>query len=214
MLPISTTYRNTHISWVTHGLSFFCVIVFLISTLLFSLDGFVIRWGFVPSALKFTQLTSYLPIITSIFLHSNFLHLFFNLWYLNIFGRAIEEDMQKIYYLLFFLTGGIAANLLQYIFYPESTLPIIGASGAISAILGFYWIKYPHHTVKILIPSGGAQTSDTSVQTALLFWFGTQLTNALIHTASDNWQLGGIAWWAHIGGFIWGIVMSKLIRSK
>ncbi len=144
----------------------------------------------------------YIPFITSIFLHVSWFHLLSNMLYLWVFGDNVEDRLGHGGYLLFYLASGIAASLAHIFTEPSSPVPVIGASGAIAGILGIYFIFYPRARVLTLIPIGFfITTARISAKYFLIFWFFLQIFNAFL-LSGGNAQT--VAWWAHIGGFIFG----------
>lgn len=150
-------------------------------------------------------------LITSMFLHGGWMHLIGNMLYLWIFGNNVEDAMGHTRFIAFYLLCGIAAALAQAIPDPQSTTPMIGASGAISGVLGAYLLLYPHARVLVAIPFGFyIHTTRLPAVWVLGFWFVLQIFNSLM---TGN-QQGGVAWGAHIGGFIAGMALIPLFKSK
>ncbi len=151
----------------------------------------------------------YASTITCMFLHGSWLHLLGNMWFLFIFGDNVEDRLGQLLYAVFYLVGGLAATAVQWAIDPSSTVPMIGASGAIAAVLGGYAVTYPHARVRTLV---FLFILVTIVEIpALVFiglWFGTQLLQGLgmLHGGAEN----GVAWWAHVGGFVFGMVLMPL----
>jgi len=149
-----------------------------------------------------------LPLVTSMFLHGGFLHLGFNLWTLWIFGDNVEDRMGRLRYALFYLTCGVAAALGQALSNPGSTLPTVGASGAIAGVLGAYLRWFPHARVLTLIP---IIIYPLFVEIpALVFlglWFLTQIVSGAQSVGLPDLG-GGVAWWAHVGGFLAGLALA------
>ena len=157
--------------------------------------------------------TALLPIFTSMFLHGTWRHVISNMWYLWIFGDNIEDYLGHFKYLLFYLTSGLAATLLQVVLTPDSRIPNVGASGAIAGVLGAYFILYPKARVLIWFP---ILLFYVPAWVLLGFWFVYQFfVGAATSLAySSQTDRGGIAFWAHVGGFVAGIIMIKLIPPR
>ena len=152
-----------------------------------------------------------LTMISSMFLHGGFLHLAGNMLYLWIFGNNIEDAMGRFRFIVFYILCGIAAALGQTFQNPDSQIPMIGASGAISGVLGAYLLLYPHARVLVFIPLGFFSTLVRLPAVWVLgIWFGMQL----ISSAFSNSEGGGVAWFAHIGGFIAGMALVPLMKRK
>ncbi|MGI9228798.1 MAG: rhomboid family intramembrane serine protease [Gammaproteobacteria bacterium] len=150
-------------------------------------------------------------IFTSMFLHGGFMHLAGNMLYLWIFGNNVEDAMGHRRFVIFYLICGVVAVFGQVAQNPDSQIPMIGASGAISGVLGAYLLLYPHARVLVLIPLGFfMQMVRIPASWVLIFWFVWQL----ISSAMDSGEGGGVAWFAHIGGFIAGMVLVPFFKDK
>ncbi len=191
--------------------------IFLIELSMGQYRGYVIaKFGMVPFEItnavdlnpKVT-LGPYITLITSLFLHGGFFHLLGNMWFLWIFGNNIEDIVGHFKFILFYLLGGIAASFLQIAVSASSTVPVIGASGAVSAILGAYILKFPRARIKTLLFIFIFITVINVPAVAFIgIWFFIQLLSSLGRTASN------VAWFAHIGGFIFGILAIWLFQKK
>lgn len=150
-------------------------------------------------------------IFTSMFMHAGLAHILGNMLYLWIFGDNVEDALGHFRYLLFYLAGGVAASLTHVFLYPTSTVPTVGASGAIAAVLGAYLLLFPNRRVVTLIPLGFfIQFARIPAVVVLGLWFVLQLFQGTM--ALGMQQLGGVAFWAHIGGFVFGMVFGPLLR--
>ncbi|MFY9114664.1 MAG: rhomboid family intramembrane serine protease [Dethiobacteria bacterium] len=157
---------------------------------------------------------TFAPLVTAIFLHGGWLHLLGNMLYLWIFGDNVEERLGSVRYLAVYLFMGIGGNLAHIIFNPHSTAPVIGASGAIAGVLGIYFLVFPRAKVLTLLPLGFFITFvHVPAVLFLALWFILQVFNALI---AQNMAMGAeqVAWWAHVGGFLLGMTIGFLSRSK
>jgi len=149
----------------------------------------------------------YLHLLTSMFLHGSWMHLIGNMWFLWLFGNNIEDSMGRLRFLAFYLISGLAAALGQIITNPSAIVPMIGASGAISGVMGAYLVLYPRVRVYVLVPIFIIFTSIALPAWMMLgYWFLLQLFSGVL-SSSD---VGGVAFWAHVAGFIAGVVMIKL----
>ena len=152
------------------------------------------------------------------FLHGGWAHLISNMWALYIFGDNIEDRMGHWRYLFFYLISGVAAALTHILFQARSTVPVIGASGAISGVMGAYLVLYPGARVITLLP--GLFFIPWFVEIPAFFfigfWFISQLFNGLLSLAFTGPMAtyGGVAWWAHVGGFIAGVLLAKPLRDR
>jgi membrane associated rhomboid family serine protease len=161
------------------------------------LESFILKYGAVPH--EIVRLSSPQTLLTSMFVHASLLHLLGNMLYLWVFGNNVEDFLGPVRFPLFYLASGCAAGLLQVVFSPGSRMPIVGASGAIAGILGAYWVLFPRARVVTLIfivlvplPAGFV----------LGVWFLAQVLNIGMG--------GGVAWFAHVGGFLTGIGMIRI----
>jgi membrane associated rhomboid family serine protease len=156
----------------------------------------------------------YLSFLTSMFLHGGWLHIVGNMWFLHLFGSRVEDQMGHIRFLVFYLLSGIAANVVNYSVNFHSTVPGLGASGAISGIMGAYIVMFPRARILTLIPIFIFPFFiEISAFFYIGYWFILQLFSGTLSLAHYNAQ-GGVAYWAHIGGFIAGIVLLPMLRKK
>ncbi|MGH7307020.1 MAG: rhomboid family intramembrane serine protease [Candidatus Rokuibacteriota bacterium] len=152
-------------------------------------------------------------VLTSMFLHGSWMHLIGNMWFLWVFGDNIEDSMGHARYAVFYLLCGVAAALLQVVFNPSSVIPMVGASGAISGVMGAYLVLYPRVRVFCLLVLGFFVTSIAlPAWTMLLYWAVIQFVSGLSGLLAED--RGGVAFWAHIGGFLAGVVLIKLFARR
>jgi membrane associated rhomboid family serine protease len=151
-------------------------------------------------------------VFTSMFLHGGIMHLVGNMLYLWIFGNNVEDSMGHARFVIFYLLCGVAAAVGQAWMHPDSQIPMIGASGAISGVLGAYLLLYPHARVLTVVPLGFyAQMIRLPALLVLGFWFVMQIFSS---AAAGGGEKGGVAWFAHIGGFIAGVVFIPLFKHR
>ena len=152
--------------------------------------------------------------ITSMFLHGGVWHVLGNMLYLFIFGAAVEYRMGASRYAAFYFASGIAAALATVLIAPESRVPVIGASGAIAGVLGAYFIFYPRGRITTILPIFiFIQVIEIPAVIYLLLWFAIQLY-AGIAAGQQGAAMGGVAWWAHVGGFLFGIALAPLLAKN
>jgi membrane associated rhomboid family serine protease len=152
-------------------------------------------------------------ILTSMFLHGSWLHLLGNMWFLFLFGNNIEDSMGRLRFALFYLLSGVAAALTQVALDPAAPVPMVGASGAISGVMGGYLVLYPRVRVYTLVPVGFFLMSFAlPAWTMLIYWLVLQFLGGV--TAVAGARSGGVAFWAHIGGFVAGVVLVKLFARR
>jgi membrane associated rhomboid family serine protease len=150
--------------------------------------------------------------VSSMFLHGGWLHLIGNMWFLWVFGNNVEDSMGKVRFLLFYLLCGVTAAASQVLVSPASPIPMVGASGAISGVMGAYIILYPRVRVHMLIFLGIFITTITVPAYLMLgYWFLLQLAGGLPTLAKES---GGVAFWAHTGGFVAGMVLQFVFRDR
>ena len=197
--------------FVTYGIIMVNVVIFLSQFYVISRSPqfgaeLVYSFGFVPN--EFNPF----KILTSMFMHGSFGHIIGNMWFLHIFGDNIESLLGHVKYLLFYLACGMGAALAQFLTEPASTTPMVGASGAISGVLGAYMIRFPKAKVHIFaIIIIFITTFVVPAQIVLGLWFLMQLSGGLGSLGVDT--TGGVAWFAHIGGFIVGVTSLKYFQS-
>jgi membrane associated rhomboid family serine protease len=149
-------------------------------------------------------------VFTSMFMHGSWMHLIGNMWFLWIFGNNIEDSTGHVRYGVFYLICGVAAALAQVLVDPASVVPMVGASGAISGVMGAYLVLYPRVRVWTLVPLGFFLTSIAlPAWTMILYWAAIQFVSGLVGLAAAG-ERGGVAVWAHIGGLVAGVVLIKL----
>jgi hypothetical protein len=171
-----------------------------------------VRYTHPDIAAHFGWFDQFLPFVSSMFLHGGWLHLLGNLWILWIFGDNVEDRLGPGRYVLLYLSGGIAASLLHILTNLNSHVPTLGASGAISAVMGAYFRFFPHARVVTMIPP--FIFGPYIVLPAVLFlglWFLLQLMSATLEMGRVG-DVGGVAWWAHVGGFAFGVGASGFAR--
>jgi membrane associated rhomboid family serine protease len=221
MIPLHDDNPTTLLPVITVGLIAACVLVFFWQVSL-GAQGFetaVYRLGLIPSALlagkqlpaELAPVTPTLTVLTSMFLHGGWMHLIGNMLYLWIFGNNVEDAMGHVRFVVFYLLCGVAAALAQSLPNPDSDIPMVGASGAISGVLGAYLLLYPHARVLVLIPLGlYTRLVRLPALWVLGFWFVLQL----VSTALAESGRGGVAFGAHIGGFIAGLALIPLFKRR
>jgi membrane associated rhomboid family serine protease len=149
-------------------------------------------------------------VFTSMFLHGSWMHLLGNMWFLWLFGNNVEDSMGRGRFAVFYVACGVAAALLQVVFNADSPIPMVGASGAISGVMGAYLVLYPRVRVYCLVPIGIFPISIAlPAWTMLLYWAGLQLVSGLFGMMGGQDE-GGVAFWAHIGGFVAGVGLVKI----
>lgn len=203
MIPLGddNSLRKT-IPIVTYILIVLNIIFFLAE--LANGQEFVMKWAFIPRRFSADPLTDSPTLFTSMFMHAGWLHLASNMLYLWIFGDNVEDRLGKIKYIFLYLLSGIAATFAQYVFYSQSDLPNVGASGAIAGVLGAYLLFFPGQKINVLLGR-----SIVVMQSIIVIglWFFLQFVSGVGSLYSTQ-ETGGVAYMAHIGGFLAGLAVA------
>lgn len=213
MIPLKDLNPTRTRPYITIILIVLNVLVFLFELTMDlggELDSLIYNAGVVPAAIVENPFsTRSLTLFSSMFLHGGWTHLLGNMLYLWIFGDNIEDRMGHARYLVFYLLGGVAAAGAQIAIAPNSTVPMVGASGAIAAVLGAYLLEYPRARVRSLLLLGYfIRFANIPALVVLGFWFVLQFFNGLFSLSAMD--VGGVAYFAHIGGFVAGLLLIKL----
>jgi len=218
MIPISDNFPSRRLPIITRTLVVLNVLIFLFELSLSpeALNAFIRLFGLIPAYYttsegiqKFGLLWLGVPLFSSIFLHGGLLHLFGNMITLWIFGDNVEDRMGRGWFIVFYFGMGIAASLGQIISAPGSEVPVIGASGAIAGVMGAYFLLFPRSTVVLAVPIFiFIDFWEVPAPVFFVFWFALQFFSGVAGGES------GVAWWAHIAGFIGGMIIAKLFFSK
>jgi hypothetical protein len=223
MLPLRDDIPARHFPIATIGLIAANIIVFLFELAQGpGLQSFIMEYGFVPVrfnshlSLQLSDPGRYLPILSSMFLHGGLFHLISNMWFLWIFGDNVEDCMGSWRYVIFYLLCGAASVLVQAVANPTSQLPMVGASGAISGVLGAYFLTYPRARILTLVPLFILfYLIELPAYIFLGLWFLLQFLSGYSSlTVGTDATVGGIAWWAHVGGFGAGMLLLYLFRQE
>lgn len=215
MFPLYDTARSRKFPIINLALIAANVLAFLYELQMgpAALEAFISDWGLIPTRLAGEPATAWTTIYSSMFLHGGWFHIINNMWVLFIFGDNVEARMGSLRYLVFYLLGGTAAGLLQTYVLPSSQVPMIGASGAVAGVLGAYLVLFPRSRVASLVPIFFIFTViEIPAFIYLIFWFVSQLYSGWLSFQGVGGS--GIAWWAHIGGFLFGLFMSFVFASR
>jgi len=218
MIPLHDDNPTRRFAFVTATFIIANILVFLYEVTLPSeahLTAFFADFALTPAAVSAPgSVTAYGTIFTSMFLHGGWLHLIGNMLYLWIFGNNIEDAVGHVKFIFFYLLCGIAAAAMQVLINPDSTVPMVGASGAVSGVLGAYLVLYPRARVLVVIPIIiFLKFLRVPAVVLLVFWFGMQLLSGWA-TLGAQTTGGGVAFWAHIGGFAAGLVLIPLFKQR
>jgi len=221
MFPIADDNPRLETPIVTWSIIAVCVLVFFWQLSLGTTGGeiAIYEYGMIPARLfsaaqlqpKLAAVPAWATVFTSMFMHGGWLHIGFNMLFLWIFGDNVEDSMGHGRYLAFYLVCGVAAALAQAVVTPGSTVPMVGASGAISGVLGAYLLLHPHATVRTVVFLGIFVTMlHLPAMIVLGLWFLMQLANAALSSSGTP----GVAFWAHVGGFIAGMALVPLFKKS
>lgn len=215
MIPLRDSVSTSRQPWVTYGLILLNGLIFLLEFLSPDLNAFIDRYALVAARVSFLEPLSLYPFLTSQFLHAGILHLLFNMWFLKIFGDNVEDRLGHLWFGFFYLFWGVLAGLAQYVFMARSTVPMLGASGAVAGVLGAYYLFFPHHRVKTLIPVFGFwRVIDLPASMMLFYWFIVQLFSGVGSFLAAPAMVGGVAFFAHAGGFLAGWLVAKTWQKR
>ena len=212
MIPLRDHNKSNTFPFVTYILMAINIAVYLYMYFYLgdrSFDRFIETWAMQPSEIVVGA--SLVTLITSVFVHGGFLHLAGNMLFLNIFGDNLEDTLGHVKYLIYYLAAGLGASILQIVVDPASRIPNLGASGAIAGLMGGYLILFPKHRVDVLLPVfGWLQEASVPAYTMLFYWFVLQLFSGAGSLGAAG---GGIAYFAHVGGFVTGVILIKIFTG-
>lgn len=221
MIPLRDTNPRYTVPFVNYSLITINILIFLFQISLGrNLENFVYTFGLIPGRLT-EQIqyydfgfSTFLPVFSSMFMHGGWMHLISNMLFLYIFGDNVEDRIGHLKYLLFYLLSGIGAAASQYIINPFSQIPMVGASGAIAGVLGAYIFMFPRAKILTLIPIFYfIQFVELPAYLFLGIWFFLQFVSGVFMLGIGS-DAGGIAWWAHIGGFVSGAILLIIFKRK
>lgn len=218
MIPIRDTTPTRNVPVANNALIAINVVVFFIEV--FQQGGgerFIFTYGLVPARYTIDHIARHFSLfhqafawLTFMFLHGGIWHLVSNMWFLHIFGDNVEDRLGPARYLLFYLACGLVSGLSHFLLHQQSLAPVIGASGAVAGVMGGYFLLHPRSRILTLVPIIIIPLFfEIPAFFFLGFWFFLQFLNA----AASAGTVGGVAWWAHVGGFLCGMLLLKLIEA-
>lgn len=214
MFPISDSIPPRRLPFINVAIIIATTYVFYRQLVAPSPDVFIQQYALIPSLADFNNPQSLIPFVTAIFLHGGFLHIISNMWFLWVFGDNVEGHLGFFPYVLLYFLAGITGNVAQYSLMPSSTVPMLGASGAVAGVLGAYFVLFPHSQIKTLVPVFVFLTTiNIPAYFMLGYWFVLQILSGAASLPFSN-ETGGIAFWAHVGGFATGIFIAKFFNDK
>jgi membrane associated rhomboid family serine protease len=211
MFPLRDTQPSYSTPVVTICLIVVNILVFLFEFSLdaYSQNAFISTWGLIPDQFHLAN------VLTSMFLHGGWMHVLGNMWFLWIFGDNIEDILGHGKYLVFYLLSGIAAALTQTLLNPYSRVPMVGASGAIAGVMGAYMVKFPQSRIRTLaFILFFITTFDVPAWVMLIYWFAIQVFSGVGSVGYSTASQGGTAFFAHVGGFLAGILLVNVMGPK
>jgi membrane associated rhomboid family serine protease len=222
MIPIRHTLPMNRKPVVNRMLVFLNIAAFIVQIFMGpNAERLIDTFGFMPARLLHPAVLGYAPweawmtLVTSLFLHGGFVHLAGNMIYLWVFGGPVEDVLGHVRYLIFYIACGAIGSIVHTLVFPTSTIPSIGASGSIAGILGAFLVLRPHAQIVTLLPLV-VYWAMIEIRAALFLpiWFLMQFFNGFLSLAAarQTEEVAGIAWWAHVGGFLFGAIVAVLVR--
>ena len=216
MIPLRDDIPSRRFPFITYGIIAMNVVVFWHELQLGSgLDRFVDSFGLVPVRFHgaYDPVARFVPVLTSMFVHGGLMHLLGNMLFLHIFGDNVEDRFGHFRFLAFYLGCGTIAAVVQVAMLPRSAMPMVGASGAVAGVTGAYFVFYPRARVLMLVPIFLFwEVIQVPAVVFLLLWFAMQLAYGMVSLGRP--ESGGVAWWAHVGGFGSGAMAAFLLSWR
>lgn len=218
MIPLRDTASRQKLPVATLSIITINIIIFIKQLILPYDDNLnmIYRYALIPSqfAQGLIHFESYIPLFTSMFMHGDLVHIISNMWVLWLFGDNVEESMGAFRFVIFYILTGLVAGFAHFLFNPMSDIPTVGASGAIAGVMGAYFIMFPHSKIVTLIPFIPFVPFFIRVPAPifLFIWFISQLRSGIMSGICGT--IGGVAWWAHIFGFLAGLYLHDRFLKK
>ena len=214
MFPISDSIHTNKFPIITVTIILVTAFVFFLQITSTNPDLIIRNYAVIPSLVHFSNISTLLPFVTAIFLHGGFLHILSNLWFLWIFGDDVEGTIGYIPYIFLYFLAGIVGNVVQYFLMASSSIPMLGASGAIAGVLGAYFVMFPFSKIKTLLPIFYFVTIVNIPAPIMLgYWFVLQLLSGAVSLPFAA-GTGGVAFWAHVGGFMTGVLFGLFFKNR
>ena len=214
MIPIADSEKSRRFPFLNILFIGLNVLAFYLQITALNPEAFIYKYALVPSEIDFSNFATLYPFVTSMFLHGGFLHIGSNMLFLWVFGDNVEGHLPPFVYLFLYLGAGIVGSLAQYFMDPTSTIPMLGASGAVAGALGAYFTLFPHHKIKTLVI---LPIFITIIEMSAVFMLGYWILLQLISGAGSVGlpaDQGGVAYFAHIGGFAFGYIFAKIFAKR
>lgn len=215
MFPLSDSIKAARFPFLNYLIVAITVYVFIQQILAPDQLAFIMQYALVPSNVNFNDYATIVPFVTSIFLHGDILHILSNMWFLIVFGDNVNARLSPFGFLALYIISGVVGGLAQYIFMPSADIPMLGASGAVAGILGCYAVLFPHARIKTLIFIVFFVTIiEISALFMLGYWFVLQIISGAGSLGELNSAEGGVAYMAHVAGFIVGLITGFFVKGK
>ena len=216
MIPLHDTNQRTSLPFINYLIIISNIFVFWLQLTAPNFELFILTHGFISSRFSLIDPSTWFQIISSMWMHGGFLHIIFNLWFLHIFGDNVEDRIGHIRYFLFYVVCGIFAVAAQYLIDPTSSIPLIGASGAIAGVTGAYLYLFKDARIVALVPSFFGLMHRVVLPSWIFlgYWFVLQIISGVGSLTSIDVNGGGVAFFAHIGGFVAGYVLAIFVAPK
>jgi len=216
MIPLHDTNQRTSFPFINYLIIISNIFVFWLQLTAPNFETFILTHGFISSRFSLIDPSTWFQIISSMWMHGGFLHIIFNLWFLHIFGDNVEDRIGHIRYFLFYVITGIFAVAAQYLIDPTSSIPLIGASGAIAGVTGAYLYLFKDARIVALVPSFFGLMHRVVLPSWIFlgYWFVLQIISGVGSLTSIDVNGGGVAFFAHIGGFVAGYVLAIFVAPK
>lgn len=214
MIPISDSEKSKRFPFLNLIFIGINIFVFFLQLTTPDPEGFIMKYAFIPSQINFADISTLYPFVTSMFLHGGFLHIISNMLFLWVFGDNVEGELPPLFYVFLYIGSGIVGSLAQYLLNPTSDIPMLGASGAVAGALGAYFAFFPHHKIRTLVTLPFLFTIvEVSAMFMLGYWIVLQVISGVGAFGMSPDQ-GGVAYFAHIGGFVFGFLVAKLMPTR
>lgn len=213
MIPLSDINPRRTFPIVNYLIIAINIAVFILELGAYNTDTFITRYAFTPAHFSLLSPASYLNVLYAMFMHGSLMHILGNMWFLHIFGDNIEDEFGHVRYALFYLSGGVVATLVQYAVMPGSIIPLLGASGAVAAVAGAYFLLFRDSQVRSIVTLLVIWTIVRVPAWIILgYWFAVQLFSGVASLGGQD--VGGVAFFAHIGGFVFGLIATQVFRPR
>lgn len=213
MFPISDSIPPKRFPFLNVAIILLTIYGFVLQIISPSQEAFISQYALIPSLINLGNPQTLIPFLTSMFLHGGILHIVSNMWFLWVFGDNVEGHTGFFLYPFLYLASGIVGSITQYSLMPDSSIPMLGASGAVAGILGAYFVLFAHSRIKTLVPFFGFFTFINLPASFMLgYWFVLQLFSGAVSLPFSS-ESGGIAFFAHVGGFATGVIFAKIFRK-